>query len=230
MRTNRDGTGGIAEITRRLAPNARFIAISSLAAREPTLSGYAASKRAGEDAARAAYADAPDQLVIIRPPAIYGPWDRETLTIFKAASQPVVPIFGEGRAAIIHVKTAADVLARLAMGDGDAGLYALADTRPDGYTMRELLGEAANAMGTRPWFLPMPGAVLLVAGKVSGWWGTLRGAAPIFTAGKAREMLHRDWAVHPEEALPAALYQENIGILCGFQETVAWYRVARWLA
>jgi nucleoside-diphosphate-sugar epimerase len=229
MRTNRDGTAGIAEIARRLTPDARFIAISSLVAREPTLSDYAASKRAGEDAARAAYADAPGQLVIIRPPAIYGPWDRETLAIFKAASQPVVPIFGEGRAAIIHVAAAADVLARLAMGDGDAGLYALADARPEGYTMRELLSAAANAMGAHPWFLPIPSAALLGAGRLSGWWGALLGASPIFTAGKAREMLHRNWSVCPEEALPTALYQENIGILRGFQETVAWYRAAKWL-
>jgi nucleoside-diphosphate-sugar epimerase len=230
MRINRDGTRAIAEVTRRLAPSARFIAISSLAAREPQLSAYAASKRAGEDAARAAFADAAERLLIVRPPAIYGPWDRETLAIFQAAARPIIPVFGEGRAAIIHVATAADVLARLAMGDGEAGLYTLCDDRPDGYTLRELLTEAANALGGNPRFLPIPAALLLGAGRVSAWWGALVGMAPIFTAGKARELLHPDWSVHPEEALPPTLYQENIGILYGFPETVAWYKAAKWLA
>ena len=63
-------------------PFARFVAISSLAAREPQLSHYAASKREGENALRDIYADAPQQLVIVRPPAIYGPWDTETLISF----------------------------------------------------------------------------------------------------------------------------------------------------
>lgn len=116
------------------------------------------------------------------------------------------------------------------MGDGEAGLYTLADTRPGGYTLRELLTEAARAMGGNPRFLPIPAALLLGAGKVSGWWGGLRGTAPIFTVGKARELLHTDWSVRPEEALPSALYQENIGILRGFPETVAWYKAAKWLA
>lgn len=230
MRINRDGTRLIADITRRLAPDARFIAISSLAAREPQLSDYAASKRAGEDAARASYGDAANKLVIIRPPAIYGPWDRETLAIFKAASQPVVPVFGTGRTAIVHVASAAGALAQLAMGQGQAGLYALADPKVGGYGMRELLEHAAAAVGNRPLLVPVPNLALLGAGWVSGWVGAWRASAPIFTAGKARELLHPDWAVPAEEALPGALYQENIGVLQGFGDTVAWYRAAKWLA
>ncbi len=229
MRTNRDGTRSVAEAARRYSPGARFIAISSLAAREPQLSDYAASKRAGEDAAGIAYADAPDQLLIIRPPAIYGPWDRETLAIFKAASKSIVPIFGKGRAAIIHVATAADVIARLAMGEGQAGVYALSDDRPDGYSLRELLIEAARAVGSRPHFVLVPDAAVLAAGHLSAWWGGLGGGAPIFTPGKAREMLHPDWSISSGEMLPSSVYQKSIGIGRGFRETVAWYRAARWL-
>lgn len=229
MATNRDGTRAVAEATRRHSPGARFIAISSLAGREPQLSDYAASKRAGEDAARVAYADALDQLLIIRPPAIYGPWDRETLAIFKAASKSIVPIFGNGRAAIIHVATAAGTIARLAMGDGCAGLYALCDDRPDGYSLRELLVEAARAVGSRPRFVRVPDAAVLAAGHLSAWWGGLGGASPIFTLGKAREMLHPDWSVSSSEMIPPSIYQQNIGIVRGFRETVAWYRAAKWL-
>jgi nucleoside-diphosphate-sugar epimerase len=179
---------------------------------------------------RSVYAEMPEKLVIVRPPAIYGPWDRETLAIFKAAARPVVPLFGEGRAAIVHVVTAAAVLARLATGDGEAGLYALADPRPEGYTMRELLGAAAQALGTYPRFFSLPDDVLMTAGWVSELWGALTGIAPIFTRGKAREMLQADRSVSGGERLPSALYQDNIGILPGFHETVEWYRRAKWLA
>jgi nucleoside-diphosphate-sugar epimerase len=227
---NRDGTRAMAEAARRHAPAARFILVSSLAAREPLLSDYAASKRASEEAARALYGEAPDRLVIIRPPMIYGPWDRETLTLFKAASRAIVPVFGAGRMAILHVADAAGAIARLALGAGAPGLYALADPNPAGYGMAELLGEAARAVGGRPRFARIPDRILIAAGTVSAWQGRLRGTAPIFTAGKAREMLHPDWSVAPGEALPPEVYRPKIGLSEGFRETAAWYKAAGWLS
>lgn len=229
LRTNQGGSSFLAAAARRHAPLARFIAVSSLAARAPQLSDYAFSKRAGEEAVRAAYADAPEQLTIIRPPAIYGPWDRETLPVFQAASRRFVPVFGQGRAAIIHAADAAAALTALAMGAGPGGLYALADTQPQGYRMAELLAEAARATGGAPYFIPMPDAALLAAGHVSGWWGKCRGQARIFTAGKAREVLYPDWSVSAGELLPAALHQPKIGLAEGFAATTAWYRKAGWL-
>ncbi|GGF47422.1 epimerase [Aliidongia dinghuensis] len=229
LKTNRDGTRAVAIAARRGAPDARFVAVSSLAAREPQLSDYAASKHAGEEAACAAYADAPGRLVIVRPPAIYGPGDRETLAIFQAASRAVAPVFGSGRAAVVHVSDAAGAIARLALGVGDAGCYALADPNPAGYALGDLLREAARAVGSNPRLVLIPDGLLLTAGQISAWWGRLGGRAPIFTTGKAREMLHPDWSVPAGEALPAAVYRSKIGIAEGFRETVAWYRAAGWL-
>ncbi|WP_044559443.1 NAD(P)-dependent oxidoreductase [Azospirillum sp. B4] len=233
MRTNRDGTHALARTLRRLAPDARLIVISSLAAREPQLSDYAASKRAGEEAARAVYADADGQLTILRPPMIYGPWDRETLAIFKAASRPVVPLVGHGRLAAIHVTDAAAALTAIALAPVPlGGTYALADTRPAGYAMADMLLEAARAVGrtTPPRLLPIPGAVLQAAGHASSWWGAIRGGSPIFTAGKAREIRHPDWTVAPGELLPAEVHQSTIGLADGFRDTAAWYRTAGWLS
>jgi uncharacterized protein YbjT (DUF2867 family) len=70
---------------------ARLVLVSSLAAREPNLSDYAGSKRGGEDAAREIMGG---DLTIVRPPAIYGPGDVETLRLFEMASKsPVLPAF-----------------------------------------------------------------------------------------------------------------------------------------
>lgn len=230
LQTNRDGTRAVAETTRRCAPDARFIAISSLAAREPQLSDYAFSKHAGEDAAQVAYADVPDRLVIVRPPAIYGPWDRETLAIFKAASQPVIPVFGSGRTAIMHVTDAAAAVARLAVNAGVSGHYSLADTKPEGYRITEIMGDAARAIGNdHPRIIGVPDGILFAAAKATMAWGALRRRTPIFTVGKVQEMLHADWAVTAAELLPKAIYQSKIGISAGFRETVAWYRSAGWL-
>ncbi len=230
FQVNAAGTATIAEATRAAAPAARFVLISSLAARAPQLSPYAASKQAGEAAAAAAFADAPDRLVILRPPAIYGPWDRETLALFKAASRPIAPVFGTGRAAIIHVQDAAAAIAAVAMGAGNAGCHALPGPNLAAYTLRQLLREAAQALGSHPRLLPVPATLLLAAGTVSGWQARLRGAPAIFTAGKAREMLHQDWTITAAEALPGSVHQAGIGLAEGFRGTVAWYRAMGWLS
>ena len=230
LRTNQGGSTAMAAAARRHAPQARFIAVSSLAAREPQLSDYAFSKRAGEDAVRVAYADTPGQLTVLRPPAIYGPWDRETLAIFKGATRPFVPVFGQGRAAMIHAADAAAAIAAIATGEAAANrLWTLADGQPQGYTMAELLAEAARATGSSPRFIRVPNGVVQAAGHLSGWWGQRRGQAPLFTAGKAREILHPDWSVSAAELLPATIHEPRIGLAEGFAATAAWYRQAGWL-
>ena len=60
----------------------KLVLVSSLAAREPCLSSYAASKRSGE----AVLLDVDNAFpwTILRPPAVYGPGDRATLPFFKS--------------------------------------------------------------------------------------------------------------------------------------------------
>ena len=59
----------------------RFVHVSSLAAREPKLSLYGASKARAEELVHSSGLD----WVIVRPPAVYGPGDKETLELFRMA-------------------------------------------------------------------------------------------------------------------------------------------------
>ncbi|MEX2520249.1 MAG: SDR family NAD(P)-dependent oxidoreductase, partial [Paracoccaceae bacterium] len=90
MAANADGVAALGRAWAHEAPDARFILVSSMAARAPHLSAYAASKRAGEDrlAAIAAGMTAADRL-ILRPSAIYGAHDLESLKVLKLADAPV---------------------------------------------------------------------------------------------------------------------------------------------
>lgn len=229
LHTNQNGTLRLAQTTRRKAPDARFMLISSLAAREPQLSPYAFSKKAAEDAARQAYHEAREQLAILRPPAIYGSWDKETLALFKASLRPFVPILSTGKAALIAADDAAEAMSALAGSHFRAGCFALADEHPEGYQMRDILMAASQATGGAPRFFQLPASVLRIAGAASGLIGKTRRVAPIFTLGKAREILHPDWSVSTQELLPREIYAPRIGLTEGFAQTVAWYRQAGWL-
>lgn len=229
LKTNRDGTALLAQTTRRYAATARFLMVSSLAAREPALSPYAFSKRAAEQEVLRAFADAPGQLAILRPPALYGPWDKETLPLFQASQRFFVPLLSTSRAALLHADDAAEALAAMAGSRFAPGCFCLADERPAGYTMKEIFTEAAQATGGNPHFFALPAAILLAAGAASGLWGRTRRIAPIFTLGKAREILHHDWSVSPTELLPRTTYMPRINLTSGFAQTVTWYRQAGWL-
>jgi nucleoside-diphosphate-sugar epimerase len=208
----------------------RYVLISSLAAREPSVSAYAASKRAGELAVEQVFASSPERLVILRPPALYGPWDRPGLTFFRAAGGRVAPVVGNGRAAIMHVWDAANAIAQVAMGAPIAGCYALAGPGLAAYSTRELLQAAAQAVGGNPRLIPIPAGILRAAGTLFGWTARLRGKAGILSAGKASELLHPDWTVGLDEVLPFSVFQPVIPLAEGLRTTANWYKSVGWLS
>jgi len=219
---NRDGARAAALAAK--AAGARFILVSSLAAREPGLSNYAASKRAGEDAVREAYPEA----LIVRPPAIYGPGDTETLPLFElAAKSPILPVLSpDARVAMIHVQDAAKKLSSYCTNPIQ-GLVELSDVRRDGYTWTEIMSAAASVMGANPRLVRLPDKALTLAGTLADAWSSASNTPFVFGSGKVRELLHADWSLSSapmSEGVPSVF-----GLIDGFAHTVDWYRTEGWL-
>lgn len=215
-----------AAIAARRAGLERMVLVSSLAAREPQLSDYAASKRAGEVAAAEVLGE---RLTVSRPPVIYGPGDVETLQLFRAmARTPVFPTFHpDARIAVIHAQDAARQIAALTRGIGAGGTVALSDVRPDGYAWNEILRAAAAALGVRRRLVRLPDAAFDLVGA-AGAFLRMAGGSPILTPGKAREIRHLNWGVSAGERCDQ-LPQPGFDLPLGFAETVGWYRRAGWL-
>lgn len=225
---NADGVARIAQTTRRVSPGAHFVLVSSLAAREPALSDYAASKRAGEAEALDAMGA---RATVLRPPAVYGPGDRETLRFFQVAGWRRVPLLGppESRAALIHVQDVSRLIATLAAAVPQGQVLAAADNRPEGYGWAELLGAAARAIGNpAPRFVQAPQGMLRGVALL-GDLARLGGSASMLNSQKLRELRHADWAVQPAELARPAGWAAQFDIDSGFADAVAWYRAAGWL-
>ena len=219
---NRDGARAAA-LAAQVA-GARFILVSSLAAREPQLSNYAASKRAGEDTVR----EVSPSALIVRPPAIYGPGDTETLGLFQIAAQsPVLPVLSPmTRIAMIHVQDAAAKLVAFCRRPV-SGLVEISDVRRDGYTWTEIMSGAAAVMGANPRLIRLPDGALRVAGTLADAWSKASNTPSVFGSGKVRELLHADWTLSSapmSEGVPSAF-----GLIDGFANTVDWYRIEGWL-
>jgi nucleoside-diphosphate-sugar epimerase len=217
---NRDGAALAAEAAK--AAGAHMILISSLAAREPGLSDYAASKRAGEEAAAAVLGG---DLSVVRPPAIYGPGDRETLSIFAAAQRTaLLPVISpSARICLVHVTDAAAQIAALA-SNPRPGVFALSDPRRDGYGWGEVMSAAAAAVGRQARLIAIPPWTIRIAALICAF---LTGGRAIFGPGKARELLHSDWSVEGSPVLDTP--PARIGLNEGFAQVVIWYRGKGWL-
>jgi nucleoside-diphosphate-sugar epimerase len=201
----------------------RFMHVSSLSARLPAISDYAASKKAGEDAVEKVAANM--SLAILRPPAVYGPGDKATLPLFKALTQTValVPGTASARFSLIYVEDLARALADAAMDDWQ-GIRTISDGREGGYRWPDLLGTVAALEGRAPKiaFLPKP-LVSAAAAAVSGLARMSR-RTTIVSPGKIAELYHRDWVCEAELKVAAPVQFED-----GFRRTLSWYRKEGWL-
>lgn len=225
---NRDGAAAVARVTAQISPQAHVLLVSSQAAREPGLSDYAASKRAGEDAVREISGG---QATVVRPPAVYGPGDRESLRFFQLAQRKSIPLVGtrDARAAMIHVDDLANLLVALAGAAPRQHVMVPSDNRPDGYSWEEIFRAAARAVGNQDArFFQAPGALLrttALAGDVARAFGS----ANMLNSQKLRELRHPDWTVSDAERAHAPGWEPRFTLEAGFADAVAWYRAAGWL-
>jgi nucleoside-diphosphate-sugar epimerase len=225
---NHQASRTLAGLLRERAPGARLLHLSTLAAREPQLSGYAASKRAGEDAVRERLGD---RVTVLRPPAVYGPGDRESLVFFQMASRALVPLVGppSARAAMIHVDDLCRLMVALLRDPAPGRVLAAADANPQGYTWRQVFGMAARAVGNPRARLLQAPAPLLRTVAFGGDLGRLFGVANMLNSQKLRELRHADWSVHPGEQAQPAGWTPRHDLAEGFAGAVAWYRREGWL-
>jgi nucleoside-diphosphate-sugar epimerase len=201
----------------------RFVHVSSLAAREPKLSLYGASKARAEELVHGSGLD----WAIVRPPAVYGPGDRETLELFRMARLGVMLMPPKGRVSVIHADDLARLLLALAVADAPSNvLIEPDDGKPGGWTHREFARALGTAVGTRPAIVSSPGILLRLAARADQ---LLRRDKAKLTVDRAAYFSHRNWVVEPKRAAPRRLWRPEIETTEGLKDTAAWYREQGWL-
>jgi nucleoside-diphosphate-sugar epimerase len=225
---NHAGSRLLAEATLRHAPDARFLHLSTIAAREPQLSDYAASKRAGEDAVLELLGN---RATVLRPPAVYGPGDRETLVFFQLAQRRFVPLLGPpaARLAMIHADDLASLIVAQLQAAPCGSVLTAADARPAGYSWQEVFTTFARATGNEKASLFQVPAVILHAAALVGDVGKLCGSANMLSSQKLRELRHADWSVAPIQWARPAGWEPRYSLAAGAAHAVAWYQRAGWL-
>ena len=238
-RVNALGTERLLEAMAAEGGGRRMVYLSSLAAVGPAadrparpddeprpLTPYGRSKLAGE---RAALARPNLEVAVLRPPAVYGPRDRDLLTFFRLAKRGVLPTAGspDRPMQLVHARDLAECILTAAEPGAATGVFHVAEPRR--YAWSEVLTLVAEAVGRRAVVVRVPDAVIRMAAAVSETVARWTGRPVIFDRAKARELLAPGWTCETESARLELGFEASIPLPDGLRETAQWYRAYGWL-
>jgi nucleoside-diphosphate-sugar epimerase len=238
FRVNRDATRSLVATALKESPNAVFVLCSSLAAAGPASAGrpitekdpsrpitpYGKSKLEAE----AVVLESALHSVVVRPPTVYGPRDRDVLEIFRWAARGVVPIVGshDQRLSMVHVDDLVRALVRAASARS-GGIYFVTDGRV--HMRSELVRLIAAAVGKKSLNVPLPIGAAMAMSHLWRAAAGLVGAKPLLTPGRIRDFAESDWTSDDSLARSELGYKHEVEIEAGIARTVAWYREHGWL-
>ena len=239
MRANRDGTANVLEAASDRPPQ-RFVLVSSLAAAGPTVPGqpidetrspapvtpYGQSKLAAEVLVRGMAIS----WTIVRPPTVYGEWDREVLKVFKLARAGVAPVFGDGsqELSVIYAGDLAAALVAAATSPVAANRVYYA-AHPAVTTSRELVRAVGRAVGRAPLIVPLPEPLARGLLWTIGSLAHLIGRATLLSGDRAAEFLAPAWTCRPDALMRDTGWRAQTDLEAGLRRTAQWYRRVGWL-
>jgi nucleoside-diphosphate-sugar epimerase len=240
MAANAGGTANVAAATKRLAPGAHVVFVSSLAAAGPSRDGspvkssapprpvstYGRSKLAGEEALRGV---AGLSFTILRPSAVYGPRETSIKDLFVAASKGVVPVLAGGtpRIQLVYaLDVAAAVIGALQRGGWGETFFV---AHPEVLTYGTIAGTLAELPPKRPRLIPVPAALIRLAGFLVGAATSFSKGPPVFNAEKASEMLESAWICDVSDAEAALGRPFATDFAAGARKTWEWYLEKGWI-
>lgn len=236
LAANGEATRRLVEAAARLNPNlTRFVYVSSLAAAGPTpgdapldesaephpLPGYGASKLAGERAVLAAGQRIP--VTIVRPPAVYGPRDRNFVALFRTAQRwGLVPVVGSAanQLTLVHVADLVEGLWLAARAEAAVGqTYHIGSGT---HSWAEIAAALAQALARPLRIIRLPPLVARIIGELGELKWTLIRKPQIVCRRKMRDALQPRWTLTWAKAERELGYTPKKGLAEGLRETAQW--------
>ncbi len=222
-RVNVDGVKSLLDVLESAATPPALLMLSSLAAREPRLSFYATSKRRGEQVLQQQARRV--NWTVLRPPAVYGPGDKELLPLFRLAARGLLPLAGaaSARFSLLFVDDLSyAVLAWLKSKQTAGQIYTLDDGTPTGYDWHSVAATIEHVCQRRVRLVALPEWLMDAVANVNNAASRVLDYAPMLTPAKLRELRHLDW-VCDGTALQAALdWRPKVQLADGLQRTPGW--------
>ncbi|NOZ24860.1 MAG: NAD(P)-dependent oxidoreductase [Nitrospirae bacterium] len=214
----------------------RFVFLSSLAAVGPSVNGtpvtestephpvssYGKSKLEAENIVYGVKEKIP--VTIIRPPAVYGPRDRDFHILFKMIKRGILPYWGKMSYSLVYVDDLINgILFSMTKESAEGKIYFISDSNV--YTNDDIAVEIARILDRPFTRLRVPKAVMPLFARIS----ELFRKGGIINRDKIRELHHSCWICDSTLASKELGYKSTVTLKEGIKWTADWYRINRWL-
>ncbi len=220
----------------------KFCLISSLAVVGPSADGtrldesapcrplttYAQSKIDAEQLTRDFSGKIP--IVILRPPTVYGPRDRDILEMFQWIRRGIIPLIGkeEKTLSLIHGVDLARGIAEATFSERTTGnTYFISEERI--YTYTELVEFISTIVHKKAIRLRFPSAAVWVLAAATELVFLPSSKTPVLNLEKARIILQPHWVCSPAKLKQDIGFETQISTHDGLLSTHDWYRNMGWL-
>ncbi|KJR43494.1 nucleoside-diphosphate sugar epimerase [Candidatus Magnetoovum chiemensis] len=234
---NADGTENIINATLKYNKNIkRFVYVSTLAVAGPAkectpltntlnpapVSDYGRSKLKAEEIVLSHKNDIP--ITIIRPPAVYGPRDRDFYLIFKMIKKGLFPYWGKSYFSLIYVEDLVKGIVKSVTSDNTIGnVYYLSDAVV--HTNEELADTIAKAFNCNYLKVKIPKRIMPTFASLSE--RILKKS--IINTDKIKELNYEYWLCSPEKAKDDFGFETTVNLKDGIKWTANWYKIHKWL-
>ncbi|MBI3189813.1 MAG: NAD-dependent epimerase/dehydratase family protein [Ignavibacteriales bacterium] len=243
FRGNHLATKNLLRAVLKFNPNVkRFVHISSQAAVGPSLNGkavdeqtpfhpittYGISKMEAEKECLQLMNKLP--ITITRPPAVYGPRDKDVFEFFNTMNKGLQPMIGFGKkyVSLVHVKSLVDGI--ILAGEHPKGVGQTYFISSEQFYHWKEIGElTASIMQKKVFRLKVPIWGVYVIGLFAEIFSKFSSKPALLNLEKVKDIIQDAWTCDISKAMNEVGYRESISLGKGIRETVEWYRTSGWL-
>ena len=171
-------------------------------------------------------------VTIVRPPAVYGPGDRDVLQVFQMLAKGLFVSTSSAatqRFSMIYVDDLVKgILAAARLEKAVGRVYYITSSCSSSWD--EVIAAARPVLGfTKLFRISLPAPLVFFIGTVMGAIGSLRGKLALINRDKVNELLQNYWVCSPQQA------QRDLGFIAettlaeGVEKTISWYQRKGWL-
>jgi len=242
-RANTNGTSNLLKAVAQHNPGLkRFVHVSSQAAVGPSatkepiredaaahpITTYGRSKWRSEEECRAIAGTIP--VTIVRPPAVYGPRDKDVFEFFNTMCRGLQPMIGfrDKYVSLIHVKDLVRGFVMAGESPMAAGQTYFISSR-DVYSWKDLGEITRKVLGKYAVRVRVPESVVFVVAGFSEFFSLFSSKPALINFEKARDIVQNYWTCDSSKAKRDFGYEQKITAEDGIRSTVEWYRSMGWI-
>lgn len=210
-----------------LGPSPSLDPLSEDAPQRP-ITDYGKSKLAAEEHCRQYEGRFP--IVILRPPAVYGPRDRDVLIFFRTIRWGISPVMGKSERyfSLVHVLDVARITRMIVEKQTtDFRIYHVTDGAV--HRWDEVAQAIARAVDKRPVRIRVPLGLAFGISKILSRWSALGGRMTTLNRDKLADILQQYWLISSRRVEEELGFKPEWDLEEGVEMTARWYKEHGWL-